>query len=201
MNKNVIIVIAIIALGMFAGSSGAVEPPPAVLKIGGNEQTSGIGSYCWKEAGVCADMIGTITPKEPLPASSHFTAHFSLPLQEPPQELHFSVIPVTDYDEIKGVHSSRAWLIKEERIKEGISTLPLLLEREQDINLSLEPGQYVLSMFTRWKEKGDVTYGFLIEVQDSGTGTNNAKPIWIVVIIFTGFIGALIYYFLVKKKD
>ncbi len=32
-------------------------------------------------------------------------------------------------------------------------------------------------------------------------GGNNAKLIWIFVIIFTGFIGALIYYFLIKKTD
>ncbi|MCZ7402141.1 MAG: PLDc N-terminal domain-containing protein, partial [Candidatus Methanoperedens sp.] len=30
-------------------------------------------------------------------------------------------------------------------------------------------------------------------------GGDNAKLIWIFVIIFTGFIGALIYYFLIKK--
>ncbi len=82
------IVIVILIMGMFAGSAGAVQPPLAVLKIGGNEQTSGIGSYCWEETGkgVCADMIGIITPKEPLPASSHFTAHLCLSFQEIPKE-------------------------------------------------------------------------------------------------------------------
>jgi hypothetical protein len=30
---------------------------------------------------------------------------------------------------------------------------------------------------------------------------DNAKLIWIFVIIFTGFIGALIYYFLIKKTE
>ncbi len=32
-------------------------------------------------------------------------------------------------------------------------------------------------------------------------GGNNAKVIWILVIIFTGLIGALIYYFLIKRTD
>ncbi len=32
-------------------------------------------------------------------------------------------------------------------------------------------------------------------------GGNNAKIVWILVIIFTGLIGALIYYFLIKKMD
>lgn len=32
-------------------------------------------------------------------------------------------------------------------------------------------------------------------------GGNNAKLIWVLVIIFTGLIGALIYYFLIKRTD
>ncbi len=32
-------------------------------------------------------------------------------------------------------------------------------------------------------------------------GGNNAKLIWVLVIIFTGLIGALIYYFLIKRQD
>jgi hypothetical protein len=32
-------------------------------------------------------------------------------------------------------------------------------------------------------------------------GGNNAKLIWILVIIFTGLIGAVIYYFLIKRTD
>ena len=31
-------------------------------------------------------------------------------------------------------------------------------------------------------------------------GGNYAKIIWIIVIIFAGFIGALIYFFLIKKR-
>lgn len=32
-------------------------------------------------------------------------------------------------------------------------------------------------------------------------GGNYAKLIWVLVIIFIGLIGALIYYFLVKRKE
>ncbi len=32
-------------------------------------------------------------------------------------------------------------------------------------------------------------------------GGKYAKPIWVVVIIFTHFVGALIYFFLVKDKN
>lgn len=142
-----------------------IRPPPASLKINGNEQISGIGSYCWDEAlkGVCADMIGIITPKEPLNASSPFTAHLVLPLKEPPEELHFNVIRVTDDEEIKSLtNNSRVWHIREKMQKGNYYNLTP--ERESDINLSLLPGLYVIEAYTRWKEKGSVIYGFLVNV-------------------------------------
>ena len=85
--------IAILSLFLLAGSASA-DPPPSILEINGNEQTSGIGSYCWKVENetysICADTIGIITPAEPLLTLSPFTAHLTLPLQEPPEELGFS---------------------------------------------------------------------------------------------------------------
>jgi hypothetical protein len=72
---------------LLSGSAGAY-PPPALLKIDGNEQTSGIGSNCWREENqtvqTCSDTIGIIVPSEPLLARSSFTAHLSLPLQGTP---------------------------------------------------------------------------------------------------------------------
>ena len=84
-----------------------LKPPPAFLKVNGNEQISGFGSYCWNEADkvlgitmsstfICADYEGIHTPVEPLLSSSPFTAHLSLPLKEPPQELQLNVIRVMD---------------------------------------------------------------------------------------------------------
>ncbi|TFH38256.1 MAG: hypothetical protein E4G94_12570, partial [ANME-2 cluster archaeon] len=72
--------IAILSLFLLAGSASA-DPPPAILKINGNEQTSGIGSNCWKEENetysLCVDKIGIITPAEPLVTMSPFTAHLT----------------------------------------------------------------------------------------------------------------------------
>ncbi|CAG0992873.1 hypothetical protein METP2_02726 [Methanosarcinales archaeon] len=148
-----------------------LKPPPALLKVDGNEQISGIGSYCWDEAdkvlgitmsstSVCADYEGIHTPVEPLRSSSPFAAHLSLPLNEPPQELQLKVIQVTDEDEIiRSFANDRAWHIKEGNYSN------LTPERESDINLSLLPGLYVIEVYPRWKEKGSVTYGFLVNVQ------------------------------------
>ncbi|MFZ2411929.1 MAG: hypothetical protein WAW23_10190 [Candidatus Methanoperedens sp.] len=151
-----------------------IEPPPAILKIDGKEQISGIGSYCWGGTwkALCADMIGIPTAQEPLLASSHFTAHLRLPLQEPLYELRLNVVQVKDEDELNfGAPGWRWWKEREEKL----FTLPL--EREQDIELSLEPGLYVLSVGAWWEKKGSASYGFLVEVQANGMGTLPATPV------------------------
>jgi len=165
--------IAIMSLFLLAGSATAF-PPPAVLEIDGNEQISGIGNNCWKAENetyiICADTFSINTPAEPLLTRSPFIAHLLLPLQEPPEELGFSAIRVTDEDAlnegVKGV-----W-------RDGLQGMEIQvpLERESDINLSLEPGLYVLKVFVKWEEKGDVFYGFLVQVNDpKAKVTNNVS--------------------------
>ncbi len=159
----------ILALSILAGNAGA-NPPPALLEIDGNEQTSGIGTNCWKVENeiysVCSDYAGFITPAEPLLTRSPFTAHLRMPLPEPPEELGFSVTRVTDDDELKELANDvRMWRFNG---SEG-SWHKLPSKPEPDINLSLEPGLYVLNVFVRWEEKGDVSYGFLVKVYEPGS--------------------------------
>lgn len=168
--------IAILSLFLLAGSANA-DPPPAILKINGNEQTSGIGSNCRKvenEAySICTDTIGIITPAEPLLTLSPFTAHLILPLQELPEELGFSTTRVTDDDELKEtVNDVRTW-----RFEWNMGDwYKLPSEREPEINLSLEPGLYVLNVGAKWKDIGSVTYGFLVQVNDpEAEVTNNVS--------------------------
>ncbi len=166
--------ITVLLFLLFAGSAGA-SPPPAILKIDGNEQTSGIGSNCWKEEtqaySICSDMIGFITPTEPLLTGSPFTAHLHFTLQEPPEEAGLSAIRVTDDDELKvAAYGTRAWRLTPVHVQQQqvngnhIKKYKLPSERESEINLSLEPGLYVLNMDATWKDKGSVTYGFLVEI-------------------------------------
>ncbi len=145
-----------------------IKPPPAILNIGGKEQTSGIGSYCWNGelssngvfSSVCADYAGIPTIGEPLSANSTFIGHLSLPLKEPPQELHLMVVQVTNKDVIEtGSGDLRFW----NPVNGKYSTLPL--KNEQDVNLSLKQGLYVLEVFPEWKEHGSASYGFLLEVK------------------------------------
>jgi putative hemolysin len=154
-------------------SEESVEPPPAWLAIAGQEQISGIGTYCWTQApvegetsvGICADMVGIPTSEEPLTASSPFTATFRLAPEERPDELLLEVISVTAADELeRWPPGSRGWTFKPgERYS-------LSLERTPSIELSLEPGLYVLNLFGRWQAWGDASYGFLVEVQSPPAG-------------------------------
>jgi hypothetical protein len=169
-NIRIVAGIAILSLFLLAGSASA-GPPPALLEIDGNEQTSGIGSNCWKEENetysLCEDKIGIITPAEPLVTMSPFTAHLTLPLQEPLEELGFGATRVTDDDELREVvNDIRAW-----RFEGNWNKMPS--ERESDMNLSLEPGLYVLHVGAKWKDIGSVTYGFLVQVNDPEAEVTN----------------------------
>jgi hypothetical protein len=171
-NIRMVAGIAILSLFLLAGNASA-DPPLAILRINGNEQTSGIGSNCWnvenETYSICSDTIGIITPAEPLLTQSPFTAHLILPLQEPPEELGFSATQVTDDDELKEIANDfRAW-------RYGLQGMKIYVpsERESDINLSLEPGLYVFNIFVKWEEKGDVFYGFLVQVNDPEAEVTN----------------------------
>ncbi len=175
---SILAIVILIAISAYLISQKEIEPPPAILKIDGKEQISGIGSYCWREnwKALCVDMIGISTTQEPLIASSPFTANLRLPIQEPPSELQLDVIQVTEQDELnlsaRGWRWWNTWDLQGKRF-----TLPL--ERESDIELSLEPGLYVLSI-EAWLAKGSANYGFLVEVRANGTGAARATPVSLV---------------------
>ena len=152
----------------FAGGLGLPSlspgegPPPATLEINGQEQTSGIGTYCWESGGLglCADMVGIPTAQEPMLVGSPFSARFSLAIPGSPETLSLLVIPVAPEDQV--LSDARDWRWWPHQ---AWSNHELPLEQQPEIELSLEPGLYVLSLFASWQELGDVTYGFLLKVQ------------------------------------
>jgi len=108
--------ITVLLLILLAGTSGA-SPPPGNPYNNGNEQTSGIGSSCWKvenetysimfrycrhnnnQPSLCCQITIYSTPK-----SSHSGI---------PDEAGFSATRVTDDDELKEVGNNvRAWRFK-----------------------------------------------------------------------------------------
>jgi hypothetical protein len=150
------------------GESGpALKPPPAILRVEGQEQVSGIGSYCWSEptgtdtaVSVCADTFGVITPEEPLQVSAPLVARFRLAPEGKPTELALRVLAVSPEDEHQP--SGPGWRAWPGGKGEWYS---LALEREPEIELDLTPGLYVLDLFARWQGPGNVSYGFLLEAQ------------------------------------
>ncbi len=172
---SILAIVILIVISVYLISQEKIEPPPAILKVDGKELISGIGSYCWKGTwkALCVDVIGIPTVQEPLIASSPFSANLRLPIQEPPSELQIDVIQVTEQDELnlsaRGWRWWNTWDLQGKRL-----TLPLV--RESDMELSLEPGLYVLSI-EAWSEMGSANYGFLVEVRANGTGAVPATPV------------------------
>jgi hypothetical protein len=139
-----------------------IMPPSSTLEINGATQISAIGTYCWSEEGkgsACADMIGIPTPRQALTISSPTTAQLSLPIAASPADLHLTVIRVTGEDEMQENARGYHWW----NYQEGQSS-QLPLQSQQDIQIDLDPGLYVLSIQVWWDKEGDVVYGFLVDV-------------------------------------
>lgn len=148
------------------GPSMETEPPAALLQIGGEEQISGIGSYCWTDpnAGIalCADYFGVLTPADPLPASSSITATLQLAVQTAPTSLSLAVFAVSpEMDLLPENPDSASWPFP----GEYDLSRELRLESRTQFEMALDPGLYVFSIFAAWERLGDVNYGFLVEVR------------------------------------
>ena len=139
----------------------ADAPPPATLEIGGTVQTAGVGTYCWSGASVaaCVDKIGIPTAPDPLKTSSPVTALLTLPLEQPPTQVSLTIFPAAD-NELPDTFGGYRWW----SFVEGYISM-LEPQTEQDIQAELEPGLYIFYVFVVWEGKGDVSYGFLVEVE------------------------------------
>jgi hypothetical protein len=144
-------------------SSSLTEPIPAIMQISDEQQISGVGSYCWTapgaEVGICADTIGIPTSPEPIAVESPFVARFINPLSTPLDSLTLSVTPLEQEDKLSEEPMGLYWWRPDsgDQINKHLSP-------PHEVELSLEPGLYLLNFFAKWQEFGDVSYGFLVEV-------------------------------------
>jgi hypothetical protein len=143
-------------------------PAPSYLQINGQSQPARVGSYCWdyldannEPVGACLDSIGISTPIEPLPAGKTITAQFSLPYPTPPDRLSLRVFAASSENEIPLEEGAdlRLW-----SYTDGIDR-ELDPQPRQEIKIELEPGLYVFYISAGWDSKGEVMYGFLVEVK------------------------------------
>jgi hypothetical protein len=143
-------------------------PPQASLHIGDRSQAGAIGATCWQaeqHAGkpveaTCADALGVPTALDPLPARSPLSAAFDLALASLPDKLALSISKVSPADELKGMPASQRWWSPP-----SAQPLSLELSAHPATQLRLDPGLYLFALYARWSPQGDVTYGFLVEIQ------------------------------------
>ncbi|MCC6298158.1 MAG: hypothetical protein IT314_02585 [Anaerolineales bacterium] len=142
-----------------------VPPPLARLESGGTTQIAKLGSYCWNNN--CADGGAIGTSSVPLTIQSSMTLYLRLPLDEAPDNLRMDVMLVSPPDLLvyDSNHDGHASWNYESPGRETVALGALPQKIEQEIELSLKPGYYVLMIFAAWRDYGSITYGFLIEVK------------------------------------
>ena len=149
------------------------EPPLAILQIGESEQESVLSNYCWtvpgEDHGICADGIGYGTQPDPLVVESPFVASFTNPLSASLDSLTLSVRPLTQDDKLPEELGGMYWWRpkSEDQILKQLSP-------PYEVELSLEPGLYLLNYFAAWEEYGEAAYSFLVEVS-SGQESESAQ--------------------------
>jgi hypothetical protein len=175
-HKLIIVVILLTVIVAACGGSEAApvpvttpesmpEPPLAILTVAGTQQIAGQGSHCWKYPDgrpFCKDMFATPTAIEPLITESPFAAHLLVPTQQPLTNLLLEVKPVTDENLFDSTNKDWKWWRPD---SEDWQRFLLALEREMVVDLSLEPGLYVLSLSAWVQDMGSASYGFLVEVR------------------------------------
>ncbi|MCJ7702821.1 MAG: SH3 domain-containing protein [Anaerolineales bacterium] len=149
--------------GPSQGPSLDTEPSPAFLMIDDQQQSSGIGSYCWPDdttgMALCLDKVGLPTAHDPLQVNGPFLAQLSIPLPNPPDILSLTTIPVIFEAQMEVDAEGMRWWPPNPGDPYDLPLAP-----PHQLELNLEPGIYVLSVFAQWQDFGDVLYGFLIEV-------------------------------------
>jgi hypothetical protein len=139
------------------------EPPSATLTIASLKQNAGMTAYCWQRGdgtSLCGDGFGVTTPIEPVPAGSTFTAEFEFLIDVPPESVGLSVFPA--YQPVENAPESSDWRYWK-AVPGEIFTLPS--SQNPSIELTLEPGLYAFGLFADWLEYGNVSYGFLVDVE------------------------------------
>ena len=139
------------------------EPPPATLTIDHRKQTAGMTAYCWQRGDrtmLCGDGFGVTTVTDPIPAGSTFLAEFKFLMGAPPASVGLSVFPA--YQPVQNAPESSDWFYWK-AVPGDLFTLPP--SQNPSIELTLEPGLYAFDLFVDWPEYGNVSYGFLVDVE------------------------------------
>jgi len=164
------------------------EPPSALLMISDQEQSAGIGSYCWPDntsgVALCLDKVGLPTAPNPLQVTEPFTTQFSISFPDSPDILSLTAMLVTFEDQMELDAEGMRWWPP----MPGDSVdLPLTSPHQLELNLT--PGLYIFSVFAQWQDFGDVSYGFLVEVlpiEGAETSPGETEVVFVEVLAEAG---------------
>lgn len=158
-----------------------VTPPTATLEVDGLIQMAGIGSYCWSSGGaisksLCADMAGIPTTRDPLvltefPVNAQF--HFEIELV--PDNVTMSVMPVTSGQELVGADNAHRFWNPDKGWSGSLSPKSSFEYPFQEAEFVNGDGLYVILISASWKDWGDASYGFLIQI-GAGNQQVDATP-------------------------
>lgn len=139
-------------------------PPAAILEVDGETQIAAVGSHCWpypdSETAICADFLGVSTPREPLPVRSPIEGTIDWSQEDLPDRASGVIFPAADVDELESLETTRIWDYPPEGAR------PIDISVGGDLSVAVDsPGLYVLSVHAAWEDTGDISYGFLVEVE------------------------------------
>lgn len=137
-----------------SGDTGdpADDPVPgASLGASAGTVAGGVGTRCWGR--LCIDYIGPITNDEPVELSRGERLELTFEAG-PPSSVDLMWIPV-DPNRRETTTAGLAW---PGVIAPGGPSM-------RDAVAPADPGSYLLVAFARWAGRGDISYGFYIEVR------------------------------------
>ena len=130
-------------------SPDSLGAPGATLTSSQETVAGGIGTRCW--AGACIDYTGPVTNADPLELSPGEA--FNIEFEEAtPAEFVLSLYPAPTTTPTPE-NGTLSW-----SIDPSTSTTT-------DAVAPAEPGRYIISAFARWDGKGDISYGWYVEVK------------------------------------
>ncbi len=135
-------------------SAPRLEPVPAAhLRDGsGNRITGAAGTRCWGR--MCVDMVGPITPANPTRVRPNERLEVTNDAGAP-TEAQYAWLPAPDPAPTT-ISGERAWSGLFPRENQPWAT---------SVTTPQAPGRYVLIAFAQWQGRGDISYGWYLEVR------------------------------------
>lgn len=135
-------------------------PPPLLVSDSDSSLQAALGSYCWyaKGASTCANATTLLTSREPLVASGEHQLTASLPGLKI-TEVRVYASPAAGADSQLQADGRIAWT----ETALGVELPATIANGGLTIDITpLNAGQYVVGVSLRVENRGEATYGFLL---------------------------------------